>query len=512
MKDNKMALAVWLLAVSVLLLHVAVNIWSPYGFHRDEFLYIAMGDHLRFWKMDFPPFIGIIANVSRAVLGESLAAIRFLPAVAAAFLIWLSGDVARRLGGKTFAQTLAALCMFLAPVYLRPGALFQPVVFDQLWWTLGCWVIIRWKLDPEENNSRWWILLGVVMGIGLFTKFSIFFFGFGVLVGLLATRDRHLLLTRWPWIALALTLLIGSAGIVGQIVLRFPIVGVTQNLQANQFSHVSASAFLVDQLLMLGFPVAVIALVGVMVLFISKRFSSLRILGWTFLGSFAVLFFLHGKAYYIAPIYPALIGVGAVATEQVGKGGWKVALRSAVVILVLANGIVGLPFGLPIVPPQRMARYASAMGMTSAVTTNSGEVLRLPQDYADMLGWKERVETLAHVFHSLTPMQQEETIVLARNYGEAGAIDFLGLRYGLPHSVCFHGSYWLFGPGTKPGAVAISIGFDSLDLCKNWRSVTPMAHMVNKMTVPEEQDLTIYLCEDEIKTAQEVWPSLAGHY
>lgn len=512
LKENKIPLMVWVLAVGMILLHVAVNIWSPYGFHRDEFLYIAMGEHLRFWRMDFPPFIAIIANVTRAVLGDSLAAIRFFPAVAAAMLIWLSADVARRLGGKTFAQVLAALSVFLAPVYLRPGALFQPVVFDQLWWTLGCWVIIRWKLAAGSEDSRWWIVLGVVMGVGLLTKFSIFFFGFGVLVGLLATQGRRLLLTRWPWIAFGLTLLIGSPGIVGQVILGFPIVGVMQNLQANQFSHVSALDFLREQLVILGPPVLAIALVGVMVLFTSKRFSHLRILGWTFFGSFAILFFLHGKAYYIAPIYPAMIGVGAAVIERVGTGRWMVAFRSAVVILLLVVGLASLPFGLPILPPRQMEHYAGAIGIKYAVRTNSGKVIRLPQDYADMIGWEDRVGVVARVYQSLAPGQRAQTVLLASNYGEAGAIDFLDSRFGLPHSVCFQGSFWFFGPGNKPGAVTISIGFDSLDLVKNWRRVTPVAHIVNEWTVPEEQDLTIYLCEDEIKTVQELWPSLAGHY
>jgi len=191
------------LAAASVVLHVLVNLWSPYGFHRDEFLYLAMGDHLRLWSMDFPPFIAVIANISRALLGESLAAIRFFPALAGALLIVIASDIARRLGGGMFAQILAAVAMLLPTIYLRPAGLFQPVVFDQLWWTLGMWCLLLWK---QSGDNRWWIGIGAAMGVGLFTKFSILFFGFGVLIGLLATPDRRMLVTRWPWMALALTL------------------------------------------------------------------------------------------------------------------------------------------------------------------------------------------------------------------------------------------------------------------------------------------------------------------
>ncbi len=266
------------------------------------------------------------------------------------------------------------------------------------------------------------------------------------------------------------------------------------------------------QILILGLISFIVSVIGIVALFTSGRLKSFRILTWVYVGAFAVLFLMHGKAYYLGPVYPAMLAVGALIAERVGTGNWRVAFRAASLIILIAGGIAALPLGVPIFPPKAMANYSTALGMSAANTSNTGRVLRLPQDYADMLGWNERVDTLARVYHSLTPKQQAQAVILASNYGEAGAIDFFGPRLGLPHSICFVGSYWLFGPGKKPGAMTIAIGFDSLDLVKNWRRVTPMAHIENRWTVPEEQDLTIYLCEDEIETAQELWPSLAGRY
>lgn len=509
MTKERLAPAVYALAAGVLVVHIAVNIFTPYGFHRDEFLYIAQGAHLHLWRMDSPLFIGAIADLTRATLGDSLAAIRLFPALAAAFLVLLSADIARRLGGKTFAQILAAFLVFFAPIFLRPGALFQPVVFDQLWWTLGCWVIISWR---QTDDARWWWALGVVLGVGMLTKFSIFVFGFGILVGLLATRERKIILTRWPWLALAVTLLIGSPGIAGQISLGFPFLGMMKNLQANQFTHVSWAGFLTGQIFILSPVPFLVALTGIVALFVSKRLAPFRILAWMFAGSFAVLFLTHSKAYYLGPIYPAMLSAGAVVLERVGKAGSKTVFRTAALTLLLIEGLALLPLGVPVLPKRQMARYAAALHLTEAVQTNTGVVLRLPQDYADMLGWEQRVEAIAKVYHSLTPQQRSQTIILASNYGEAGAIDFLGPRFGLPRSVCFQGSFWFFGPGKKPGASAITIGFDSLDLVKNWRHVVPEVHIVNRWTVPEEQDLTIYLCGDEIETVQDLWPQLKGRF
>lgn len=494
------------IAIAAFLVHICVNIISPYGVHRDEFLYIAMGEHLQLWKMDFPPFIAVAANISRAIAGDSLAAIRLLPAIGGSLLILLSADIARRLGGNVFAQIIAALAMLFPGIFMRPGNLFHPVVFDQLWWTLGLWCILRWRLS---GDNRWWIGFGIVMGIGLFTKFSILFIGFGVFVGLLATNERRLLLTRWPWIALAITVLIGLPSIVGQIRLGYPVVAQMENLQANQLAYVSWLGFIAGQFLNLSFSM-IVALTGIIALLTSKRYTQFRILGWIFVGAFGVLFILHGKAYYLGPVYPAMIGAGAVVIEAVGSGRLRTAFHAGITGVLLVGGLIVIPFGLPVLAPPVMERYGQAIGITSAVKTNQGHFLRLPQDYADMLGWEDRVEALASAYRNLTPEQRAHTIIIAGNYGEAGAIDFFGPRYGLPHALCVSGTYWFFGPGAKPGTNALTIGIDERSLKGNWRKVTFVSKLTNDWTVEEEQDISIYFCEGEIKTMQQLWPSFEG--
>jgi len=90
---------VLLQAALKLALHLTVNLRTPYGFHRDELLYLGMGRHLQLWGMDFPPAIAIVAEMSRTLLGDSLTAIRFFPAVFGSAVVVLAGLIARELGG-----------------------------------------------------------------------------------------------------------------------------------------------------------------------------------------------------------------------------------------------------------------------------------------------------------------------------------------------------------------------------------------------------------------------------
>jgi 4-amino-4-deoxy-L-arabinose transferase-like glycosyltransferase len=82
---------------------------GQYGYFRDEFYYIACSDHLDWGFVDQPPLSIFLLKISRWILGDSLHAIRFLPAVAGAVSLFFTGLMARTLGGGRFSQVLAAL-------------------------------------------------------------------------------------------------------------------------------------------------------------------------------------------------------------------------------------------------------------------------------------------------------------------------------------------------------------------------------------------------------------------
>ncbi len=173
-------------------------------------------------------------------------------------------------------------------------------------------------------------------------------------------------------------------------------------------------------------------------------------------------------------------------------------------------GTVALPLGLPILPPPQMATYAARVAGEGAVTTNVGVVERLPQDYADMLGWKDLVATVAAVYDGLPRQDRERAVILASNYGEAGAIDFYGPRYGLPRAMAFVGTYWHYGPGDETGEVTVAVGFRRESLASRFARVDSVAVVGHPYGVEEQRDQVVHVARHPHRTLQELWPGWKG--
>ena len=494
-------------AAAKLLLHVTVNTVTSFGFQRDEFLYFSMGRHLQLWRMDFPPGIALAANGVRALLGDSMTAIRMVPALAGTAVLVVAVLIARELGGGRLAQGLTALAVLTSPLFLRTSTLFQPVVLDQLCWTLALYCLVRLG---GSNEPRWWVLLGTSLGLGLLVKFSALVFGAAVLLALLATPHRAALRTHWPWIAALIAFAIGSPSIVGQLALGFPVVTQMGQLRAGQLDRVTHLAFFAGQLEW--GPAALLGFIGGLALVTRPRFAQQRLAGWACVFAELILMFARGKSYYAGPLFPTLIAAGAVLLEssagdplpQPGPA----PLTWSVVGFTIAFGLLGLPIALPILTPQGTAAYIGAMHLDFTRRNNQGELEVLPQDFADMMGWEEQAKAMAQAYLALTAEQREEVVIGASNYGRAGALDYYGPGLGLPPVVSSAGSFWFFGPGTKPGNVALIIEDDDHALKQVWEEVLPVAHIHSEWSVGEERDTNIFLCLRPRTTLQELWPSL----
>jgi hypothetical protein len=492
-----------------LLAHVATNIWTPYEFHRDAFLYMAMGTHLRILHMDFPPLMALISEAVRGIAGTSLFAYRMIPAVAGTAVLLLAILVTRELGGGKHAQVLTAIAVLVNPLFLRSANLFQPVVLDQLWWLLGCYALAR--LD-NSGDARWWLLLGVAGGVGLLGKFSILFFGLAVLVALLLTRHRRAFIGPWPWLAVGIALVLGSPAVMGQVNRGFPVVEQMASLSERQLARVGFGEFVTDQILWqpAGFLLAVI---GGAALLAHPTLCRHRVLGWTAIVAFVIFVFLKGKSYYYGPMHPLLFAAGAVTLEQITRDRFRTACTWGAAAGVVAWGVLAIPFGLPLVPPEPMARFSSAIGITTAVRTNWGEYLPLPQDYADMTGWREQAEAVARVYRSLPQAEQADAVLYGRNYGEAGALDFYGRELGLPPVVSLAGSFYLFGPGERTGRVIIFLGVEPEEIRTiTCHSLELADRVTNRWGVPEERDVPIVVCRDPDMTLQDFWNQVGHGY
>jgi hypothetical protein len=485
-------------------LHLAVNAVTPYGFHRDELLYLAMGRHLRLWAMDFPPAIALLANGVRATLGDSLTAIRLVPALAGTLVLVLAALTARELGGGRWAQILAALGVLTSPLFLRSANLFQPVVLDQLAWTGALYALVRLCHAPSR---RWWLMLGAALGLGLLAKFSAAFLGLAVLLALLVSH-RSSLRTPWPWLAALIALALGSPSLVGQFRLDFPVLAQVDDLRRSQLDRVTPLGFLMGQLLW--GPATLAGLAGLAALLVDPALRRFRVVGWTCVFAFLIVLALHGKSYYIGPVYPALLAAGGVVLERLRYPWLGPTARWGTVAAMAGFMALTLPLAVPVLRPEAMAEYARATGAESALRTNTGEAGQLPQDFADMLGWEEQVRAVAQVYRTLPAADRARTVLVGANYGEAGALDFFGPRYGLPPVVSPAGSFWFFGPGDRPGEVVITIGVHPSDLAPLFGSVREAGRIRSPWSVAEERDLLIIVARSPRRTLQQAWPSLAG--
>ncbi|HSJ76202.1 MAG TPA: glycosyltransferase family 39 protein, partial [Gemmatimonadales bacterium] len=191
---------VWGIALVSLILHLLPQ--PGYGFHRDELLYLAMGQHLDLFRMQFPPLIALLAELARSLPLDLLRSVRLIPALASAALPVLAAMIARELGGRRGAEFLAALAVLVAPLFLRAGVLFQPVVFEQLWWCLAMLALVKLL---NGRDRRWWLVLGLALGLSALTKFSVVFLLSGVLIAIVVSPLRQDLRTPWPWLAALLS-------------------------------------------------------------------------------------------------------------------------------------------------------------------------------------------------------------------------------------------------------------------------------------------------------------------
>jgi len=186
---------VWAIALAKFLFHLYFN--NRYGYFRDEFDYMSCGDHLSWGYVDQPPLIPFLIHISRAVLGDSLRAIRFIPALASSLLVVQAALIARELGGKRFALLLTALTISIASQYLSNGSLLGTNCLEPTLWMACAYFVV---LAIKRNDPRYWLWVGVSAGIGLEEKYSIAFFILGIVIGLLLTEHRRVFLNKWIWL------------------------------------------------------------------------------------------------------------------------------------------------------------------------------------------------------------------------------------------------------------------------------------------------------------------------
>src|SRR5271170_6557625 len=429
---NGMAIVV-AIAVAKFLFHCYFN--NRYGYFRDEFDYMSCGDHLACGYVDQPPLIPFLIHICRAILGDSLRSVRFIPALASSLLVVQTALLAREFGGRRFALVLSAIAVLIAPQYLSNGSLLGTNCLEPNLW-MGCAYFV--VLAIKRDNPRYWLWFGVVAGIGLQEKYSIALFAFGIVVGLLLTPQRRVFLNPWIWIGGSAAFLIFLPNLLWNIHNQWPFVQLMHNIRADGRDVVlPLPQFFFQQMLLIDPITAPIWIRGLIALFFAQGLKKYRVLGWAYLVCFTVFFVLHGKNYYLSPIYPMLLAAGAVSIEAAIERR-KIAsaeaesvrvspnrlvwLKPVIVALLLASGAHLAPLVVPILSPDKFLAYLKYLPMKPPVMEHGHERAVLPQWYSDQFGWEEIVAETAKAYDQLTPAERPSCGIFSQDYGKAGAI------------------------------------------------------------------------------------------
>jgi hypothetical protein len=495
---------IWAIALAKFIFHIYFN--NRYGYFRDEFDYIACGNHLAWGYVDQPPLIPFLIHVSRVLLGDSLRSIRFIPALASSLLVVQTALIAREFGGRRLALLLSAVTVVIAPQYLSNGSLLTTNCLEPSLW-MGCAYFAI--LAVKRNDSRYWLWFGVIAGLGLEEKYTIALFGFGIVVGLFLTEHRRFLLDKWFWLGGVAAFLVFLPNLLWNIHYRWPFLQLMHNIRAEGRDVVLGPVqYFIQQTILVHPLTAPIWITGLIALVFSARLKPYRVLGWSYLVCYAALFALHGKNYYLAPAYPMLLAAGAVIIESAFDRPANAWLRPATVIVLLAAGAPLAPVTVPVLSPDHFIAYMKALRFKLPVTEHQHERSALPQWYADQFGWQEIVDETALAWSQIPPAERAGCAIYAQDYGQAGAIDFLGRGYGLPPALSGHQTYFLWGTHGYSGQCMIILG-ESKDVLETYFDSVQFVGISPDNPYALEKEIGVDICRGpKFGTLAQMWSEL----
>jgi hypothetical protein len=491
-------MVVAVLAALKLILHLYAGRY--YGYFVDELYNLALARHLAWGYVDVAPMIALIGRVEIALFGSSLSAIRLAPALAGAGLVLLTGAIARELGGRRFAQGFAALCVLLAPGILALDHFLNVNAFEPLCW-MGCaLVLIR---IVNSGDERLWLWFGLIAGIGLETKHSMLIFGFALAAGLGLTPQRKHLFNRWLWLAGALACLLFLPNLLWNIQHHFPFLELQENIRhdGRNVSLTLGSFFGQEILAML--PLSAPVWIAGLWWLLRSRY---RALAFAWAIATAIIFAMNPRVYYLFPAFPMLFAAGSVQFESWfarPRLGW---LKPVYCVLMVLMGLLIMPTMLPVLSPEGFIRYVEVTHLQQPRIENA-RLGPLPQLFADQFGWEDMAAAVARVYNNLPADIRPRTAIFGQNYGQAGAIDLFGPRYGLPPAISGHQNYFLWGPRGYTGESVIVMEGRREDLERKFDFVQRVAHVGHAYAMPYEH-IDIFYCRGLKGPLADAWPQV----
>jgi len=389
---------------------------SGYDLHRDEYLHLDQAHHLAWGFQSVPPFTSWISSLIY-FLGNSVFWIKFFPALFGALTIIVVWKAVEELNGSLFAMILSAVCVLFSAL-LRIDMLYQPNSFDVLSWTTFYFIIIKYF---KTEKPKWLYIAALVFGVGFLNKYNIIFLVIGLLPAIMLTQYRKIFTKKELYFALILGLLIISPNLFWQFRNNFPVVHHLKELTDTQLVNASRADFLKSQLLFVAGSMIVI-ISSLCAFWFYKPFGKYRVFFWAMIFTLAVFIYFRAKGYYAIGIYPIYISFGSAFLEDILKTGWKKYLRLVLIIGPVLFFCGMYNFAFPNKSPEYIANNPEMYRKYGLLRWEDGKEHLLPQDFADMLGWKELATKVDSVCSELPDL--DNTLILCDNYGQAGAVNY----------------------------------------------------------------------------------------
>ncbi len=393
-----------------------VLISPEYDLQRDEYLHLDQAHHLAWGYLSVPPVTSWFSYLIY-LLGNSVFWVKFIPALFGAltlFIVWKTIEV---LKGNLYALILGATCILLSSL-LRINMLYQPNSLDVLCWTGFYYVIIQYFITEK---TKWLYIGAIIFAFGFLNKYNILFLLLGLLPALLLSKQRQVLAKKDVYLALFLGLLLILPNLLWQYNNQFPIVHHMKELAETQLVNVDRIGFLKEQLLFFIGAFFVI-LTGLYALLFYKAFAEFKFFFTSIVFTLLIFIYFKAKAYYAIGLYPIYIAFGAVFLSDILKTGWKRFLQPVFIIIPLLFFIPMYNLAFPNKSPEYIVKHPEKYKKLDMLRWEDGKDHALPQDFADMLGWKELARKTDSVYATLP--NQDKTLVLCDNYGQAGAINY----------------------------------------------------------------------------------------
>jgi 4-amino-4-deoxy-L-arabinose transferase-like glycosyltransferase len=509
-QDSSRKSMIWLLLISLIGFAVYFYASGNYGVFRDELYYFACGEHLDFGYVDHPPLVAVYAAISRTLFGDWLPGLRLLSTLSIVAVIFLSGWLARRLGGGLFAQIVTSLAVLVTPVYQGMSNFLSMNSFDILFWMILILILVE---ILKSDNPKLWLLFGVTAGFGFLNKYSVIFFLLAMVIALPFSKVRKHLFTPWPYIGAAIAVIIISPNIIWQATHGWPFLEFQASTTERTMAWITVPHFLTSQVLMMQPFSVIIWAAGLGALLFWKPVKNYRALGLIWIIALTLYILKGSKTYYPASTYLMLFPAGAMLWERLLSSGFWKAGRIIIIICLIISGLITLPYGLPVLPVESFIEYNKTMQLEGSPTFEDGRTITLRQHYADRFGWEEMVQEVARVYETLSDQEKTRVTIVGSNYGNAGAIDFFRDKYGLPRAISRHQTYYFWGTYDFDAEILITCGRAGRESLEQlYDEVVEAGYISHPYAIFYENEYPIYLCRGKRFDLKTLWEEEGGEF